>query len=364
MLRTLAASLVLAATTFSGQVAHADSCSPARVMVLLDKSSSMQTGSIGGATKWSIAVDGLGQLLENHQAKAEFGLMTFPQPNQCGPGPLHVPPAPNKKSPISADLAAPAPTPGNHTPESHTLDAAAEEVSLQSAPGTRNVVLITDGWQYCVPYDPSTRFDGTPAVQALNANNIKTWVVGFGAEVDAAALNKMAVAAGTAKAGCNPNGEDPAAPDNCYFQVDNAAELVAALNQIAGPPSGEVRDSAHNDSAGPVDEDLRRSCDSACGAGTETCVAGAWSGCTAPAASPETCDGDDNDCDGEVDEDGSMCGSGEVCLAGECQPPNEETGEFGATQAGCACDTNGAGSPAALLPFVALGFIVIRRRRR
>jgi MYXO-CTERM domain-containing protein len=364
MLRTLAASLVLVATASSAQLARADSCSPARVMVLLDKSSSMQTGSIGGATKWSIAVDGLGQLLGNHQAKAEFGLMTFPQPSQCGPGALDVAPALNNKDAILAELTTPPPTSGNYTPIAQTLDAAAEQASLQSAPGTRNVVLITDGWQYCVPYDPSTRFDGTPAVQALNANNIKTWVVGFGAEVDAAALNKMAVAAGTAKAGCNPNGEDPAAPDNCYFQVDNSAELVAALNQIAGSLSGEVCDGVDNDCDGQVDEDLRRSCDSACGAGTETCVAGAWSGCTALAASPESCDGDDNDCDGEVDEDGSMCGSGEVCLAGECQPPNEETGEFGATQAGCACDTNGAGSPAALLPFVALGFIVIRRRRR
>jgi MYXO-CTERM domain-containing protein len=362
MLRTLATTLVLAATTFSAQLAQADTCSPARVMVLLDKSSSMQTGSIGGSTKWSIAVDGVGQLLESYQAKAEFGLMTFPQPNQCGPGALDVAPALNNKASIVGELSSPPPASGNYTPMAQSLVAAAEEGSMQSAPGTRHVVLITDGWQYCVPYDGATRFDGTPAVQTLNAQGIKTWVVGFGAEVDAIALNRMAVAAGTAKAGCNPLSEDPAAPNNCYFQVDNSTELVAALTQIAGSVSAETCDGVDNDCDGQVDEDLRRSCDSACGAGEETCAGGQWSGCTAPAPAQESCDGDDNDCDGEVDEDDTgLCGSGEVCLEGSCQPPNPETG---AMQAGCGCDTNQPTSPAALLPFVALGFIVIRRRRR
>src|SRR6478672_10020167 len=121
MLRTLATTLVLAATTFCAQHAHADTCSPARVMVLLDKSSSMQTGSIGGSTKWSIAVDGLGQLLESYQAKAEFGLMTFPQPNQCGPGALDVAPALNNKAAIVGELSSPPPTSGNYTPMAQSL---------------------------------------------------------------------------------------------------------------------------------------------------------------------------------------------------------------------------------------------------
>jgi MYXO-CTERM domain-containing protein len=360
MSRLPATILLASAALLTPRAAAADSCSPARVMVVLDKSSSMVTGMIGGVTKWDIAVDGLGQLLDTYQAKAEFGLMTFPQPDQCGPGALDVSPALNAKPSILAALGDPPPTAGNYTPMAQTLEAAANEASLQVAPGPRHVVLVTDGWQYCVPYDPGTRFDGTAAIDALNTKGVKTWIVGFGAEVDASALNQMAVQAQTARPNCNPNSEDPAAADNCYFQVDNSAELLAALNQIAGSVSAEVCDGQDNDCDGKVDEDLVRACSSACGAGTEACTGGAWSACDAPQPSTETCDGDDNDCDGEVDEDDSgLCAGDEVCVAGECEPDNGETG----MKAGCDCDAGGT-DPSAFAPFAVLGLLFLRRRRR
>lgn len=364
MLRPIASAILVSATLFAPEAAAADTCAPARVMVLLDKSSSMVTGFIGADTKWDVAVDGLDQLLATYQAKAEFGLMTFPQPNQCGPGALDVAPALGNKDAILASLATPPPEGGNYTPMAQSLQAAAIEGSMQAAPGARHVVLITDGWQYCLPYDPATRFDGTAAIDALNAAGITTWIVGFGAEVDAAALNRMAVTAQTQRPNCNPNGEDPGAPDNCYFQVDNSAELVAALHEIAGSASAELCDGIDNDCDGQVDEDLTRACSNGCGTGTETCSNGLWVGCDAPAPAAETCDGDDNDCDGQVDEDESgLCGADEVCYAGECQPPFGETDD-GGTHAGCGCATGGAPSPAALLPFAALGLLVFRRRRR
>jgi uncharacterized protein (TIGR03382 family) len=339
----------------------ADACAPARVMVVLDKSSSMQTGLIGGKTKWSLAVGGLGQLLSTYEAKAEFGLMTYPQPSQCGPGALDVAPALNNKAAILGQLTTPPPTGGNYTPMAQTLAAALALPSMQTAPGARHLVLITDGWQYCVPYDQSTRFDGTAAVEALKAKGITTWIVGFGAEVDAIALNRMAVAAATTRPSCNPNSEDSAAANNCYFQVDNQQELLAALNQIAGSASAEICDGLDNDCDGQIDEDLTRSCDSACGAGTETCSAGAWVGCDAPQPQPETCDGDDNDCDGQVDEADNLCGADEVCTAGECLPPGFDSGD--GYKAGCACDS---GSPGvgAFAPFAMLGLLLMRRRRR
>jgi MYXO-CTERM domain-containing protein len=223
-------------------------------------------------------------------------------------------------------------------------------------------VLITDGWQYCVPYDPQTRFDGTAPVAALKNAGITTWIVGFGAEVDAAALNRMAVAAGTTRPNCNANGEDAAATNNCYFQVDNQAELLAALNQIAGSASAEACDGMDNDCDGQIDEDLTRACDSACGTGTESCKAGAWVGCDARAPQTETCDGDDNDCDGEVDEAEDLCAADEVCTGGECVPPGFDD-DNGGYKAGCACDTGGA-DPSAFAPFALLGLLLLRRRRR
>ena len=45
-----------------------------------------------------------------------------------------------------------------------------------------------------------------------------------------------------------------------------------------------------------------RPCDTACGPGTESCVAGAWVGCSAQRPVRELCNGLDDDCDGAVDE--------------------------------------------------------------
>src|SRR5690349_23540121 len=106
-MRLVLSALVAAssAAVLAPRPAAADACSPARVMVVLDKSSSMQTGTIAGQTKWSIAVDGLDDVLAAYDARAEFGLMTFPRPNQCSPGGLDVSPELANRAPIIAALA-------------------------------------------------------------------------------------------------------------------------------------------------------------------------------------------------------------------------------------------------------------------
>lgn len=82
----------------------------------------------------------------------------------------------------------------------------------------------------------------------------------------------------------------------------------------AATPAQETCNGADDDCDGQADEGLTRECSSACGKGIETCTVGQWAGCNAAKAEVEVCDSRDNDCDGLVDEDlgQTTCGEG-IC---------------------------------------------------
>jgi hypothetical protein len=89
---------------------------------------------------------------------------------------------------------------------------------------------------------------------------------------------------------------------NCTTVCDTGEFCRAGVCTSECTPATESCNNADDDCDGQTDESVTRSCDTPCGAGTQTCTAGLWGTCSAPAPTTEVCDNVDNDCDGATDE--------------------------------------------------------------
>jgi uncharacterized protein (TIGR03382 family) len=412
--------LVVTAALGAGRPALAQqSCTHARVLIVLDKSSSMVTGNAAdGQLKWNAATSAVETLVETYGDTIDFGLMLFPDPSQCSPGSVKVDVGPATAGAITAALATPPPDAGNYTPMAESLDEALAYLPLHD-PNQRNyVLLVTDGWQWCDPYDAGTRFDAVTSVENLAAAGIDTFVLGFGASVDVLNNNRMAAQGNTAKAGCNPEGTDAAADDLCYYQTESQSELEAAFDAIAGTIVEESCDGQDNDCDGFVDNaasgnaaPLSRNVTDVCGVCVSSCTDGSWSSCATEGECDDsnactendfcahgTCAGtavtcaDDNPCtadscdpasgcrflpvaEGTPCDDGNACTSGDQCAAGACTPGANVCGDTDTTpppggvdkrarldRDGCGC---AAGTGTGLYLAAALvGLVLLARRRR
>jgi Ca-activated chloride channel homolog len=181
-------------------------------LIVLDQSCSMRE-DVGGSSKWSAASSAVKQVTSTFGSQIRFGLEMFPGPDHCQQGSMFVPVADNTAAQISSSL--PPDSTGSGTPIGLSLQLAENAPELKDATRSNNVLLITDGKENC---------SGNPvqSVKNMFAAGIKTYVVGFGGEVDAAMLSTMATEGGTARSGTVK-----------YYQADQPSDLNTALNNIA-----------------------------------------------------------------------------------------------------------------------------------
>ncbi len=226
------------------------------VLVLLDRSGSMY----GPPTtdRWTPAVSAILNLVDTHQGAVAFGLGLFGDRLSCGAGTIVVPPSGTSASRIQTALTGdPSLLTGGGTPTSAMLTRARTFYALSE--GERYVVLVTDGAPNCnaVQGERTSCFctlddcesvaspwlgclddlASVAAVEALAADGIPTWVIGYDTPAFSDTLDAMARAGATGSDAYIPVADQTTLSD----ALDGiAAELVSCsytLSSAPGDPS-------------------------------------------------------------------------------------------------------------------------------
>ncbi len=196
---------------------------PARIMLLQDISSSMNE-HVDGATKWEIAQSALTTMMAQYGDTVEFGLDFFPIDTDCGVGTTvaqdAAPDNGGNLAQVLANTDLNRTTPLLHAMANFLNPAYARAFTADGA--DPYLVVVSDGEDTC---GGESQFGGGSTADALAnvtsrllAAGIRTFVIGFGDQVDPKQLNAIAAAGGT--------------QFTTYFDAQNEQQLNGALASI------------------------------------------------------------------------------------------------------------------------------------
>jgi hypothetical protein len=213
------------------------------LLIVLDRSCSM-TDTVGGQTKWQIAVSALKKLGASYRGLIRFGLTLFPDTvgEKCTQGAIPIPVAAGAEVQLQSLLTASLNKWDPSFPDGPcvtNIDAAMQQAATDPAladPSRASyVLLLTDGKQSdckAAGGDVGT----TQIIKDLrDKKKVSTFVVGFGSAADLSQLNVFADAGGKPAPGVNHfyKAEDQASLDLALKTVsEQAASCVVQLKKV------------------------------------------------------------------------------------------------------------------------------------
>jgi hypothetical protein len=208
---------------------------PVDMLLVLDRSASMEDDPSGGSTKpskWDILVPALQQAITSTNATISWGLKAFPEGEKAGscstasfPSHILVPIAPNNAATVNQAISG-LTDHGDGTPTGDAINNAVTYLGTVPDKNAKYLLLATDGDPSC-PSSNAAQF-AVNAVTAAAAAGYKTFVIGVAAKASSIKnLNSLAVA------GLEPvMSSNPTAPS--FYLASDQATLVAALQSITG----------------------------------------------------------------------------------------------------------------------------------